>query len=411
MTGIRPKTIVVPLVIAAILTIFYWPTFRWLYNSWTAGGFLNNDNPYGHAFLLPLISAFIIWTKREHLRSPQPSAVGVGVLGLGAVVYLLGAPWILDLKAVGGLSLVIVISGLSLAILGLRATKTIAFPLLFLVLMIPPPFISDLTYDLQRISTDFSVSLAEALRLDVTTEKFTIYVGELKTSEYALDVGPACSGINSLVALVSLAAVYAYILKGSVPRRVAIFILAWPIAILGNTLRITDIIMRAENRGIESATALHDWSDPLFFATAIALLVVASRMLGLVGGGDSASGGRQRSPFLLAWLVLVAITNAVGALFYLAGSGITAETLPDASAWTIGALTVLGIVNVACAVAVLAWRRWGFYGLCFSTLVVTIISFVSGASLVESLGILIAPVILYGLLRIGRERNAWAQLK
>ncbi|MBM3133333.1 MAG: exosortase/archaeosortase family protein, partial [Chloroflexi bacterium] len=127
----KQKTLIISLIVIVLISLFYWPTFKWLYESWTSGGLLNQDNPYGHGFLVPLIAGFIIWTRRNQINIHKPSAIGVLVLAAGAIVYLMDHT--LDMRSLVALSLLIVLTGLTIAFLGLRATKALAFPLFFLI--------------------------------------------------------------------------------------------------------------------------------------------------------------------------------------------------------------------------------------------------------------------------------------
>ena len=79
----------------------------------------------------------------------------------------------------------------------------------------------------------------------------------------------------------SLTAVYAYLLRGPVYKRAILFMIALPMAILANILRIVSIILVANYRGAEAATGLfHDISSPLFFLLAFLCLILLGRILG-----------------------------------------------------------------------------------------------------------------------------------
>jgi exosortase len=149
------------------------------------------------------------------------------------------------------------------------------FPLVFLVFMIPAPFIQDIAYRLQEISVLSSSWLLGVLGLPITSSGPEIY---LKNTTFT--IGLPCSGINTLVALLALTAIYGYILTGSVSKRVGLFVLAFPIAIIANILRITTIIAVAYYSNIETATGwYHALSSPLFFVIAFLALVLIGRIM------------------------------------------------------------------------------------------------------------------------------------
>lgn len=310
------NSIIFFVLITALISFFYWPTFRWLVNSWESCDY------YSHGILIPLVSGFIIWAKNKALRwngltaavlalsilylisfilememvtriclpiillvpilsfdrklgiEAKPSIVGILILTVGAVLYLLS--FSLDIRWIGALSLIIVLLGLSLSFLGIRLTGKIAFPLVFLVFMIPPPFIQDLGFELQKVSVNISTWLLN-LGLSVTREGSEIYLEGIN-QPFIVDI--VCGGINSFVALIALGTVYIYVLKGPIINRLMLLILMGPIAILSNTLRITSIILVAYYIEEDFARGIyHDISSPLFFFIAFGLMILLGWIL------------------------------------------------------------------------------------------------------------------------------------
>jgi len=262
------KTIAVPLAIVAFLALLYWPIFRWLVQSWLS-------NPYyTHGFLVPLVSGFFVWTKRHELKRREPSIIGAFVLALGALVYILGFVW--DMRFLSSFSLLIVLSGLILSFYGTKVTRSMVFPLCFLIFMIPLPFLQEIGFSLQSISVHSSAWLLGVTGLPITAVGPEIHLGDS-----VFTIGLACSGINTLIALLALTAVYAYLLGGGDDKKVLLFIIAFPIAILANILRVTAIILVANYYGTDLATGLfHDFSSLLFFVIAFLCLVLLGRLLG-----------------------------------------------------------------------------------------------------------------------------------
>jgi exosortase len=262
----KKKSALILIVVVALLALVYWPTLRWLVNAW-----ISNDY-YSHGFLVPLVSGFFVWTKREYLKIREPSVTGIVLIVLGVLLYISSFIW--QIRVFGGLSLLVVITGLVFFIFGVRVARKMLFPLVFLFFMIPAPFVQTVAYRLQEISVISSSWLLDVLGLPITSSGPEIY---LKGTTFT--IGLPCSGINTLVALLALSAVYAYILTGSNIKRTSIFILSFPIAILANILRITTIIMVAYFANVETAVGwYHDLSSPLFFALSFLALVLISRI-------------------------------------------------------------------------------------------------------------------------------------
>jgi exosortase len=261
------RNIAIIVVTAAVLGLLYWPVLRWMVNSWLSSDY------YSHGFLVPFISAFFIWTKRDQLRIREPSIIGVFCLILGVILYVLSFLW--QIRVLGALSILAVIIGLVISILGIRAFKALLFPLGFLLFMIPFSFVQNLAYSLQYISVHWAAGVAKMIGLPIITSGAEIHLGDI-----VFTVGIVCSGINTLVALLALAAVYVYILKGPVANRWGLFLLAIPIAIGANVLRIASIIVVAYFFNVETATGwYHDLSSPLFFFLAFLVLVLIGRSM------------------------------------------------------------------------------------------------------------------------------------
>jgi exosortase len=261
------KSIIYPTLIALALCLIYWPTLRWLVNSWLSSSY------YSHGFLVPFVSAAIIWTKREQLETKEPTLSGIFWILLAAVLYALNI--ILDIRVLGPLSLLVLIAGLTWLSRGMRAVKVLAFPLIFLLFLVPFPFIPDLAYRLQEISVFSSSRLLGILGFPITSSGAEIY---LQTTVFT--VGVPCSGINSLVALLALASVYAFILQGPLSKRIGLFVMAFPIAIVANILRIVSIIMVAYFFNVQTAAGwYHDISSPIFFVLAFLAVVLAGWLM------------------------------------------------------------------------------------------------------------------------------------
>ena len=120
---------------------------------------------------------------------------------------------------------------------------------------------------------------------------------------------------------------------------------------------------------------------------------------------------KQRHGCLTAWLILVIIVNTLGSLVYFFDSSVVASTLPSSKTWAIPVIAALGVANVAFAIALFQWKRWGFYGLVLSTLIGFVVNITIGTSVVEALVNLVGLAILYGVLQIGDTNKGWPQLE
>jgi exosortase len=141
--------------------------------------------------------------------------------------------------------------------------------------MIPLPDWDRITLPLAMFTGVCAGGVVQFLGLDVTI------VGNSITLPNAdLVIGAQCSGVNSLIALMSLMVLVAYLLDGPVWSRIALVVLAIPLAILGNIVRVASLLFVARAWGAEAAfTFYHDYSGLLFFVAVLLLIYPITRLL------------------------------------------------------------------------------------------------------------------------------------
>ena len=117
---------------------------------------------------------------------------------------------------------------------------------------------------------------------------------------------------------------------------------------------------------------------------------------------------KRRHGCLTAWLVLMAAGNTLTALVY---ADLTVVGLPQVpafrEAWTAPVLGALGVANVVFAIALLRWKRWGFYGFAATTVAAFCVNITIGLNPLLAATVLIAPALLYALLMVGGDQSAW----
>jgi exosortase len=232
----RPAPVVVRAIplwqvcILAILSVWlYWPTLRHLVGQWW------NDPNFSHGFFVPLFSVFVIWQERDRLAriTPRPSWTGLIVLlaGLGTlVVGRLGAELFLDRS-----SLLLILAGVVILFLGWNWFRAILFPWAFLLLMIPIPTIifNQITFPLQLLASTVAATVLPVLGVPILREGNVINLPSM-----ALEVAEACSGIRSLMSLITLAIIYGYLMEKRLWVRWLLALASVPIAVAANSIRI-----------------------------------------------------------------------------------------------------------------------------------------------------------------------------
>jgi len=236
-----------------------------------------NDPDYSHGFLIPVLSGYFLWERRHVLAQlpVQPNPVGFLVMLLGIALFLLGQIGAeLFLMRV---SLVVLIAGLVLYLSGWRYLQGMAFPIIFLLFMIPWPAIilNALTLPLQLLAARLSTSSLQLMNLPVYREGNVIFLPHA-----TLEVVEACSGIRSLVSLLALAVVFAYMTQRHVWKIAVLVVSATPIAIIANAFRIWGTGVLAHVYGPQAAEGFyHTFAGWLVFVIAFVLLAVEGTVL------------------------------------------------------------------------------------------------------------------------------------
>lgn len=251
--------------LVAVLLALSYPTLRWLINEW-----LTNDY-YSHGWLVIPVSAFLAWRLWPEGQG-EPANLGLIPLGLGLLGYLLA----LLNKAyfLAALALIVLLGGLLWFLMGGRALRRLAFPLGFLVFMVPLPFVERASLPLQLLTGTCSTAVARAAGVDATVQGAQVTLPDID-----LVVGAQCSGLRSIVALFTLVAIFIFVLEGPWWGRLLLALSAVPVAILGNILRVASLLWVADTWGAGAGTTYyHDYSGIVFFLVAFALLLLLSRV-------------------------------------------------------------------------------------------------------------------------------------
>ena len=236
LSPVRPQSTLrgaVPLwqlgILAALSIWLYWNTLTHLISQWWS------DPNFSHGFFVPLFSAFVIWQERDRLARiiPQPSWAGLGVLlaALGVlIVGRLGAELFLD-----RFSLLLVLAGVVILFLGWNLFRAVLFPWAFLLLMIPVPTIlfNQVTFPLQLLASKVAATVLPLFGVPILREGNVINLPSM-----ALEVAEACSGIRSLMSLVTLAIIYGYLMEKRIWVRWLLALASVPIAVAANSIRI-----------------------------------------------------------------------------------------------------------------------------------------------------------------------------
>ncbi len=267
-------SIILVLLIIGLLTSTYYQTFATLITQW-------NTNPdYSHGFFIPFIFLYMIWhvQKEKAFSALQPTDWGLLPLAVGVAIQtvsLVGSEHFLQ-----GISLLIVLWSLSLYLGGWRIAKSLSMPIGYLIFMIPLPAIIWNKFSL-LLKLQAS-NIASFLLIHITNIPFIQEGNLFHLSRGTLEVADACSGLRSLISLLAMGALIAFISKIALWKRLTLVIATIPIAIATNVLRLITLVDLANRYGIGVADSfLHTFSGIVVFVIGLALLLGINSMLRL----------------------------------------------------------------------------------------------------------------------------------
>jgi exosortase A len=259
--------------VCSVTLVVYLPVLTSLVRQWAS------DDNYSHGFLVLPFALYFGWLRRRELAALplQPHWLGLVVVAGSLVVLLagrLGAELFL-----ARISLIGLIAGSVLFLYGARHFRLLVFPIAFLLLMIPLPAVvfNQLAFPLQLVASSAGEAVLSASGVPVLREGNVLF---LPTT--TLEVVQACSGIRSLVSLLTLATILGKLTEPRVWARVVLVGLAVPVAIAANAARVAGTGLAAEFISPQAADGFfHEFSGWVMFVVAFALLLGAQRILAL----------------------------------------------------------------------------------------------------------------------------------
>ena len=253
------------LLILALITLIYHSTLYWLYQRYTA-----SDTYYPYGYFVPLISLYLIWLKRNEIRINQKLIfMGLTIIILALTIH--GFSILAGVFFLSGFSLLLLIFGIVLFLFGESTVKKIIFPLTFLVFMFPLPLVmlNSISYFLRIFFTKSTVfMLKTVMHLPISSERFQIVF-----PKGILTIDDSCSGLHSLITILALTSILAYLLKTSRVKKFTLFLLAAPIALISNFIRILLLSFGSYLFGSNAIKGFfHDFTGYLTFAITIITL-------------------------------------------------------------------------------------------------------------------------------------------
>lgn len=260
--------------ILAVLVLVWIPGVRVLAEFWSGVEYAS------HGFMIPFVALWAATAHRAHLAElpARPIRGGLVALSLMGLVYVAalgsGEPTLLGVSSVATIVIAV------LALRGWEWTKTLAFPLGYLVFMIPLPAgaVTPLIVRLQILVSGAAVWVLQRAGVAIFREGnvLTLPGGQ------SLFVAEACSGITSLLTLMPIGVFIAYFTQTGWARRILLVAAVVPIALAGNLLRLVLTVWVSMNWSTELATEgpLHEWAGVATYVIGCVALLGVGWLIG-----------------------------------------------------------------------------------------------------------------------------------
>jgi len=258
--------------VGAALLLAYGHYILWMVQRWWESTY------YGHGFLIPIISGYLIWRLRK--RGEQLPGKGFGwglVIMVGSLLVHIAAS-LADVHFPSGFALVGTIFGLVVWLEGWGWGRMLIFPIGFLSFMVPLGriLVEQVAEPLQLFSAQLAGQAVAMIGGLVTIEGTLI-----RTPIYTFEVAIPCSGLKSTIAMTALAALFTYLVAAPWWKKLVLFVCAFPVALLANAARIFVTVILGTTLGPAIAEGFfHRVSGIVVFLFGLGGLFAIGRILG-----------------------------------------------------------------------------------------------------------------------------------
>ena len=248
------------------------PELIWMFGRWMASEY------YGHGLFIPLISAYLMYRRRDAVAAlvARPDRLGAVLIVVGLLLHVLAV--LVDVNFASNFAAIIVLWGFVAWSWGRPAALALLFPIAYLSFMVPVDrlLIDAFASPLQLTAAKMASGFSGAIGIPVTRDGVNLSV-----PQYTFEVAVPCSGLKSLTTMTALAALFAYLVKGRLWRRLVLVGSALPVALLANASRVTLILLVARSMGANMAEGFfHGFSGVVVFVIGLLGLYGVGRLLG-----------------------------------------------------------------------------------------------------------------------------------
>jgi len=273
--NIHPKALNYFAPILLGLVAMYVPTY--LHTSQTL--WATEDQSHGPIILF--LIGYLVWMRRDELLAaletsrPMPW-LGVPFLIIGALSYVIGRSQDILILDLG--SQVPMIIGLVLTVFGGKFLRVIAFPIFFMIFLMPIPgaFLAAITLPM-KIAVSYVVdNLLFHLGYPIARDGVILQIGQ-----YQLMVADACAGMNTLISLEAMGLLYLNLVRhDSLARNLILAILIVPISFTANVIRVASLTLITYYFGNEVGQGfVHGFAGLVLFTVALLLILTVDNII------------------------------------------------------------------------------------------------------------------------------------
>ena len=225
-------------------------------------------NPYYlHGFIVALASlVFVIYRAKNSKIENDHNKVWIYYVAAGVALYAIG--FAIGLNYLKTVPVFFILLSIAYLLGGKTFGNDLRFPLLFPIIAVPIPFLPELTAFLQFLMASLSTSILHLFGYEIHAEGALI-----KLPNATFLIAEPSSGIQSLIALLTLMIPVVYFTKTASCRKVYMYLLIVPIAVLSNLMRIITLFLVGYYYGEKVADQFwHDKGNIVFFGIALSLL-------------------------------------------------------------------------------------------------------------------------------------------
>jgi len=227
--------------------------FYWMYQAYNGS---NSGADDGIGDFIPFLVVGLFWWKRRELLDLRLQVWGIGLLILLFAMMLHIAAYTIQEPHFSIVSLFIGIYGIMGMAWGTEWLRKSFFPFFLFVFCVPLGAHGQIiTFPLRMLVCWLVEVVSHFMGVDIIRTGTELYD---PSGSFQYDVAPACSGIRSLMAIFLLATVYGFLTFRSFWKRLLLMALAFPLAVLGNLLRLLMVVIVAEIGGQKWGDFVHD---------------------------------------------------------------------------------------------------------------------------------------------------------